>query len=124
MRKLLDGDKVRLVKTTATWTSNLSEIAALLSGQARAKSVTTGMSYTEFLGTLLMLKGTKNMAYRSMDIEEATIRSVAGYDNFRMDNVISGLNISFDYSYNPVFYNYTSNQISKSVDYSYISRWE
>ena len=64
------------------------------------------------------------MAYRSMDIEEATIRSVAGYDNFRMDNVISGLNISFDYSYNPVFYNYTSNQISKSVDYSYISRWE
>lgn len=124
VRTLLDGDKVPLVKTQATWTSNLSEIAALLSGQARAKSVTTGMSYTEFLGTLLMLKGTKNMAYRSMDIEEATIRSVAGYDNFRMDNVISGLNISFDYSYNPVFYNYTSNQISKSVDYSYISRWE
>ena len=124
VRTLLDGDRVPLVKTAATWTPNLSEIAALLSGQAGAKSVTTGMSYTEFLGTMLMLKGTKNMAYRSMDIEEATVRSVAGYENFRIDNIISGLNIDLDYSYNPVFCNYISNQISKSVEYSYISRWE
>lgn len=123
VRTLLAGERVPFVKTKASWTSKLSNIASLLSGEAKAKAVTDGMSYKDFIGTLLLLKGVKSMAYRAMDIQEATIKMADGYENFCMDNVISRINILFNYSYNHVFYDYKPvGQISRSADYSYISK--
>lgn len=119
VRALLEGDRIPAIKTTSTWTSNISEISELLSGNAKAKSDTKGINYQDILGTLLMLKGVKSMAYRCMDIQEMTVRMVEGYEDFRMDNVISCMKISFNYEYVPVFFGIENREITQNVRYAY-----
>ena len=77
----------------------------LLFGESKvSKSVSNGMSYQDYVGTLLLIKGVEIMSYRAMDIQEATVQSKDGYSDFRMDNVISSMDIAFNYEFVPVFY--------------------
>ena len=123
VRTLLSGEKIPLIKTTATWTSELSEIATLLSGSEKAKTVSNGMSYQDYVGTLLLIKGVEIMSYRAMDIQEATVQSKDGYSDFRMDNVISSMDIAFNYEFVPVFYgNYKYGLDGRSFDWCEITK--
>lgn len=127
LRALLAGDKIPLIKSDANWTSGLSSIASLLSGNSKAKTAKTGISYREYLGIILLSEGRENKCYRTMDIQERTIRQVKGYENYRMDNIICSLSVEMKYSYYTVFSslvnlgNISSNHfyISNNTNYSY-----
>lgn len=103
VRALLAGDKVPLMKSDSTWTTELLGMTTMLTGKAKAKSCSTGVSYKNYLGMLLFFKSEKAMAYRAMDVQEATVRQTQGYENFRMDNSICEMSIDVTYKYHGLF---------------------
>lgn len=103
VRALLAGDKVVMMKSDSTWTTKLLGMTTMLTGKAKAKSCSTGVSYKTYLGMLLFFKSEKAMAYRAMDVQEATVRQTQGYESFRMDNSICEMSIDVTYKYHGLF---------------------
>lgn len=130
LRALLAGDRISMMKNEAEWTSDLDGIPALLSGFARAKSSPGGKSYRDYLGLLLFFHGTESLAMRAMDVQEAAIRRVAGYEKFRMDCVVCEARVCGTYSYVPVFSGFVTLLqdrpdrlcIRRDAEYSYLKK--
>ncbi len=130
VRTLLAGDKVPMIKSDATWTAGLRNMGKLLSGTTKAKSSDTGIGYKSYLGLLLFSKSTKTLAYRALDVQEATVRQMEGYENFRMDNCICKINADITYKYHGIFLcfvnllNSANNEflIKNKVQYSYFEK--
>lgn len=51
-------------------------MTSMLTGQVKAKSSNEGIGYKSYTGILLFTKSMKNIAYRSMDVQEATVRII------------------------------------------------
>ena len=103
LRALLDGDKIPLIKSDTSWTSSLYGMTSMLTGQVKAKSSNEGIGYKSYLGMLLFTKSMKNIAYRSMDVQEATVRMTKDHESFRMDNAICELSTDVRYKYHGIF---------------------
>lgn len=103
LRALLDGDKIPLIKSDTSWTSSLYGMTSMLTGQVKAKSSNEGIGYKSYLGMLLFTKSMKNIAYRSMDVQEATVRMTGAHESFRMDNAICELSADVSYKYHGIF---------------------
>lgn len=103
LRALLDGDKIPLIKSDTSWTSSLYGMTSMLTGQVKAKSSNEGIGYKSYLGMLLFTKSMKNIAYRSMDVQEATVRMIGAHESFRMDNAICELSTDVSYKYHGIF---------------------
>lgn len=109
VRALLDGDKIALVKSDATWTSTIENFPSLLSGWSKAKSCDAGgLDYMQFAAILLLLEGEKQIAMRAMDLQEATVRAVDGYEDFYMDHVVCVMEVQTTYVYKPFFLTFVS----------------
>lgn len=103
LRTLLQGGKIPIIKTQLTWTSNLSELSSLLSGWSKAKESSTGFDYQSHMAALLILQNNGKVCMRAMDMQEATVCSVEGYEDFKMDRVIVDAKVCATYEYSPVF---------------------
>ena len=103
LRRLLAGGKVAVVKTPADWTSQLYQIASILSGEQMARESAAGMSYGGFLFSLLLLTDRDKSALRACDIMEEAVHRVRGYGNVRMDNMLVAVNTSEIYQADPLF---------------------
>lgn len=109
VRALLDGDKIALVKGDATWTSTIENFPSLLSGWSKAKSCEAGgLNYMQYAEILLLFEAEKQIAMRAMDLQEATVRSIEGYENFYMDHVACVMEIQVTYVYKPFFLTFVS----------------
>lgn len=130
LRALLAGEKVVMMKNDLSWTSDLDAVPALLSGFVKAKSSPQGKSYRDYLSLLLFFHGGETLAMRAMDVQEATIRQLRGYENFRMDCVVCETGVRGTYSYVPVFAGFVTMtkhrqeriRIQRSSSYSYLER--
>ena len=114
LRTLLSGERIPIVKTPATWTSTLSGMGEFLSGFAKAKSSAVGLNYTDYVGTMIMLQSVSTISYRTMDLQELTIRKKDGYQNFRMDQAMCNMDMTVYYTHNSLFFNKVS-LISKVI---------
>ena len=104
IRALLDGDKISLIKSEATWTSTIDNFPTLLSGWSKAKSCDAGgLDYKQYITSLLLFESGKTMAMRAMDVEEATVRTIEGYQSFRMDHAVCEMEIQETYEWQPIF---------------------
>lgn len=127
LRALLQGDKVPVMKSRNTWTSGISGISSLLSGNAKAISSDTGMSYQNYLGFLLMSQNVSKIVYRTLDVQEKTINGIAGYEDVKMDKMFCKLGLCMKYNYSCTFskmVDLVSNNLSlikikQNVNYAY-----
>lgn len=103
LRTLLEGGKIAMVKSEAEWTSHLSSLPELLSGWHSAKESPQGTDYKSYLDLLLYFHNEQKLSMRAMDVEEAAVRKVQGYESFRMDHLICDAKVQASYSYQPVF---------------------
>jgi hypothetical protein len=108
LRTLLAGGKVALIKTDKDWTSDLRDLPKLLSGWSKAKESSQGISYSGYLETLLYFHSGNTLAMRAMDVQEATVRTESGYENFQMDHVLCETKVSVRYAYSPVFLDFVT----------------
>lgn len=101
VRILLDGNKLPLVKTFATWNTPLSQLFMFASYLDHYEESSTGMTYSDYLHFLLSIKEEKILLYRFMDLCEMDIRITEGNRYFQMDGCISAVkataNISSGY---------------------------
>jgi hypothetical protein len=102
VRTLLSGGKIAIIKSSTQWTTDLLHLGSAFGSFGKATECSNGLSYERYLGFLLMINE-KKCAYRAMDIQEAAIREMDGYEDFYMDNMVTDAQMSEDYSYKTIF---------------------
>ncbi len=63
------------------------------------------LGYKEYLFLFLNATGSKEKAFRCMDVVELEIRQMSGYENFRMDHCICGFELVWDYGFDSLLGN-------------------
>lgn len=91
VRILLDGNKLPLLKSSATWNTPLSQLLMFTSCLDQYDVSSEGMAYEDYLKFFLSLKSEEEILYRFMDICEMDIRVTAGNEYFQMDGCISAV---------------------------------
>lgn len=118
VRALLDGDRIPVIKTDDSWTSDLSLLTSASEGSfAKAKSSNWGFTYKEYLGILVLLKSNKEVSYRAMDLQEKTI-------GCQMDQLMVQCSGTACYTIEPLFYRALQNTYDCPFSYSYIRKKE
>ncbi len=103
VRGLLEGKRIPLIKSDSTWTLELENIALVSEEFITAKESKMGLSYKDYLGILLLFENELNLAMRTMNLQEITIRKISGDDSFSMDSLIVEAEAEINYGYRPVF---------------------
>lgn len=115
VRTLLSGGKISIEKSDADWTSNVHMLPELLSGWTVAKDCPQGLDYAQYLSILLLFKSGTTLSMRAMDVQEASVRLQAGYENFQMDHVLCETQLTATYEFHPVFLGFVT-LLEKGVD--------
>jgi len=92
LRCLFNGGKVPLIKTDASWKTDLDSALenAYMDYDGGGGE---GLSYEEYLDMFLMIQNVSEQSERALDIMELTIRKTPGNASFRIDGCIEGLTI-------------------------------
>lgn len=70
VRQLLNGEKVPIVKNSENWNSSIKNIGTFEDGRKN----NTGLTYTQYLQTMIMTQKTKNTVFRTMDLVQVNIQ--------------------------------------------------
>lgn len=101
VRALLQGKTIPLIKSLDTWTLAIENIGSLGEGYLTAKESKLGISYTTYLGILLLLQSDQSLAYRAMDVQEISMQTADS--SIRMDDLVVHMQITNTYQCAPVF---------------------
>ena len=89
--------------------SSIDNFPTLLSGWSKAKSCDEGgLNYKQYGKMLLLFGNPGTLAMRAMDVEEATIRTINGYENFYMDHAVCEMQVQLTYEYRPIFFSFVT----------------
>lgn len=98
VRQLMAGGKIPLVKSSASWQLELSDIGQIFTllrdGQTKN---TSGLDYNDYLQILLFTTSRHNLIFRCMDMIEQNIRLKPGKENFRIDSCMECLETETDF---------------------------
>lgn len=119
VRALLAGERIATFKTDSQWTSDLSILGELGASFVKAKSCENGLTYGDYVGILFVAHGVKTLAYRSMDVMEASIRILDEYRQFRMDHLIVDAEFAYSYEAGPIFIKRGGYRYYANTKYSY-----
>lgn len=125
IRTLLDGEKIALLKSDTTWTMDLEYISTIGEDYKKAENCEDGLSYTEYLGILLLFQEENQLAERGMDVQELTLRERYQSEEIYLDEWIIDAEIGVTYEYRPVFFSiesilpYWNYEIYVSEQYEY-----
>lgn len=70
VRQLLNGEKVPIVKNSENWNSGIKNIGTFEDGRKN----NTGLTYTQYLQTMIMTQKTKNTVFRTMDLVQVNMQ--------------------------------------------------
>lgn len=129
LRALFAGDHLLPIKTSEYWASDLTNLSECIDAGFRTKDCEYGLGYQQFLRILLLSKLKTSIAYRSLDVMQATVRSCKGYENYCIDAAVIQTNLTIRYQYTTVFLGmdaftagHKGNYVcSQKVSYSYLN---
>ncbi len=101
LRTLLDGKNIPFIKSSNLWTLDIDNIASIGNSFLMAKESESGISYENYLRLLLFFEEEENMAFRAMDLMEASIQQKDA--DFYMDNMVIGAAVQIEYVYKHLF---------------------
>ncbi len=122
VKALLSGGKVSLIKTSASWKTQLSKLGEAAAAESGGDS--EGLSYQEYLDALLYTRTVKQIAYRSMDLMEKSLQNEEEYASCRMDHMIAGFQITAEYEAGTLFFGLMGDDISDLDGYQFVERTE
>ena len=70
VRQLFNGEKVPIVKNSENWNSSIKNIGTFEDGRKN----NTGLTYTQYLQTMIMTQKTKNTVFRTMDLVQVNMQ--------------------------------------------------
>jgi len=92
VKSLMHGGKVPILKTDATWKTELSNMINPSKTEVEKgteSGTEKGLSYQEYLFMLMLLQNQNTKVFRTMDIVEMDVRKTQGNENFRIDGCIN-----------------------------------
>lgn len=116
LRTLFSGGKIAAVKTLENWTVSLSEVAAvLLDHSIQSREVSGGIDYEDFLDAFLALESLNKIGIRFANLLEKNIRLYAGYEQIKLDCMITAMETDSIYHAQQMFLRFvTITRLSKS----------
>lgn len=97
IRTLFSDGKVPLVKTAASWKTDL--LSALENACTNeTNSCEEGLKYEEYLTMFLEMEPEEILSMRALDLMEENIRKTQGNENFRLDGCMDSVEISVQIS--------------------------
>ena len=103
VRALVAGEVIPLIKQESEWTTDVTNILAVLDESAKAKACVNGLRYTDYLKQLLFMTADEKMAYRMMEVMEISMQRKKNYINCRMDHMLVALKYKISFESKPVF---------------------
>ncbi len=95
LRELLEGGKIPLVKTAASWQLSLNMLTHIQEEHTEQHSSENGLSYQWYLRMLLAAEKEETLTYSLMDLMEQGIRQTEGKEHFRLDNCLVSMTVQF-----------------------------
>ncbi len=100
VRILLEGGKVRLVKTEDQWHTNITSLSSsVLSADGKQQS--EGLSYADYLQVLMLKVSNETLTERAMDLIEKNL-------NVQMDHMLCYAECDYVYESSPLFWNFVT----------------
>lgn len=94
-RCLLKGGKIPMIKSEDTWYLSWDNLQMISGSLLDGNNCQSGLTYADYL-KLLMLAMPKEKRYKRMThLMECNIRLVEGYEGFRMDRLVYGVQAAF-----------------------------
>lgn len=95
VRVLLEGKRVALVKTSATWQLQLSGLLKLGTAEDRNEGMDAegGLRYKEYLMFLYFLKSEQVCIMRALDLVETNLKRIPGTEAFKVDHCVTKLQV-------------------------------
>lgn len=105
VRALLTDQSVPLIKNKQIWTLELENIGELVGSDKYliAKEGEWGLSYSDYLGILLLFQSENLLAMRSLDVQELSLQKLYGDEEIQMDHFVMRLKANVTYGYRPIF---------------------
>ncbi len=100
VRILMEGGKVKLVKTEDQWHTDIKSIASSVMS-ADGKKQTEGLSYSNYLQLLMRTVSKEKLTQRSMDIIEKNL-------DIKMDQMLCYAECEYVYESAPLFWNFVT----------------
>lgn len=125
LRTLFTGGKVAAVKTADSWTVSLAQAASIpFQTSVKAKEVSGGLSYEDYIQAFLMLDSLEETGKRFANLLEKNIRLYAGYEQVKLDCMITAMETEHVYQARQVFLSFvTIGHLSKK-GYQYERRYQ
>lgn len=93
VKALLNGSKIALKKDSTDWRLSIANLFDISKETGQELDQPNGLSYEQYLKTLLYLQGEDEILHRVMDMIEHNIREKLEEDTFRIDQCISSLEL-------------------------------
>lgn len=115
LRTLFTGGKIAVVKTADSWTVSLAEAASVpFRNSVKSKEVSHGLDYEDFLQSFLALESLDKIGMRFANLLEKNMQLYAGYEQTRLDCMITAMEANHEYHANQVFLTFvTVTRLSK-----------
>lgn len=115
LRTLFSGGKIAAVKSAGNWNVSLSEAAAVpFQASIRAREVSSGLDYEDYISGFLALESLEKIGYRFTDLLEKNIRLSAGYEQVKLDCMVTAMETNNQYKAQQVFLTFvTIGQLSR-----------
>ena len=103
VRTLVNGGKIALVKNSAQWTCEAESIAEIASGYQMAKECENGMTYEQYLESMLLSVSERDTAFRAMDLMERSLQKLTECGTIRLDHFMVSAEIEMTYEWKGIF---------------------
>ncbi len=104
LRTLFLGGKIAAVKSAADWNVSLSEAAAVpFQTSIKAKEVKNGLDYNDYLLGFLTVESLEKIGDRFSNVLEKNMRLYAGYEQGKLDCMITAMEANYVYQAQQVF---------------------
>lgn len=115
LRTLFSGGKVASIKSSGNWTVSLAEaVPVIFDTSIKSKEVSGGMDYKSYLQLFLTIESMDNIGIRFSNLLEKNLRLYSGYEEIKLDCMITSLETENIYQARQVFLSFvTIGQISK-----------
>lgn len=109
LRTLFSGGKIAAVKSSESWTVSLSQVASVLFDHSmKSREVNGGLDYEDFLNSFLALESLDKIGIRFANLLEKNIRLYSGYEQIKLDCMITAMETDSTYQARQMFLSFVS----------------
>lgn len=125
LRSLFSGEKIAIVKTAENWTVSLTQAAVVpFQTSVKAKSVSSGLNYQDYLQAFFMLENKKTIGMRFANLLEKNIRLYSGYENIKLDCMFTAMETEHSYHAEQTFLTFVTVSKLSKTGYQYKRKYE